>query len=153
MNISVTMLPSQAAVLCPTVSSSSLQKKGCGANYSHKWNSAVEYKAWSIDFQLSFHLKLRMAPHSFNSLDLLPWSHTSLYSTFTLHHVHLCSDLPPTVSAQKIRCLLQTLYQLCDQTKRRELLQRERRAWLLCLYSVTLSRFPLMSLSFICCTA
>lgn len=76
-HISDTVWPSQAAAAAAAaafsnVSSSSLQKKSLGANYSHKWSPAVEYKAWNVDFQLSFHLKLRKPACSINSLDPPP---------------------------------------------------------------------------------
>lgn len=70
---------------------SSLQKKSLGANYSHKWSPAVEYKAWNVDFQLSFHLKLRKSACSINSLDPPPLkSYFPDFFFFTSQHAHLC---------------------------------------------------------------
>lgn len=96
-HISDTVWPLQAAAAVAAaaafsnVSSSSLQKKSLGANYSHKWSPAVEYKAWNVDFQLSFHLKLRKSACSINSLDPPPLkSYFPDFFFFTSQHAHLC---------------------------------------------------------------
>ena len=97
-HISDTVWPSQAAAAAAAaataftnVSSSSLQKKSLCANYSHKWSPAVEYKAWNVDFQLSFHLKLRKSACSINSLDPPPLkSYFPDFFFFTSQHAHLC---------------------------------------------------------------
>ena len=113
-----------AAAAFSNVSSSSLQKKSLGANYSHKWSPAVEYKAWNVDFQLSFHLKLRKSACSINSLDPPPLkSYFPDFFFFTSQHAHLCRS-SAAISLRRYICPEDppgpALYQLSDNWKKKE---------------------------------
>lgn len=120
-------LTSGSSSLPSTVSSSSLQKKSCGANYSHKWSPAVEYKAWNLDFQCSLHQKgseglLTPSIHLTSSLEVIccyipDFLHLSMHTSagagqWSAPHTHFpgiyISTKTPPLSNWKRRELLQS---------------------------------------------